>query len=209
MTKFVETPVTNRSLAQRKLVFGKGINDANYLLSYKVDNKTQSCPYYVVWKSMLRRCYSPLFHIKQSTYIDCSVCNSWLTFSNFKSWMMLQDWVGKQLDKDILEKGNKEYSPENCIFVTSQLNVLLKDTQKVQGDYGLGVYWNTEKRKFKASYRNRGIEKFLGYFVLEKDAIQAYCFNKAKYIKEIAEEQSELKLKNALINRANDLLLTI
>ena len=71
---------------------------------------------------MLQRCYSESHLVRQPTYKGCSVCEEWLTFSNFKSWMEQQDWEGKQLDKDLLVYKNKIYSPETCVFVSSVIN---------------------------------------------------------------------------------------
>jgi len=39
--------------------------------------------------------------------------------------MERQDWEGKHLDKDILIPGNKIYSPDRCIFVSSLINLLI------------------------------------------------------------------------------------
>lgn len=91
----------------KKTIYGVGTNDANYL----VVNKGVRCPYYKKWSSMLERCFSKSLHKKHPTYIGCTVCNEWLLFSNFRSWMMKQEWVGMELDKDIISIGNKKYCP--------------------------------------------------------------------------------------------------
>ena len=70
-----------------KLVFGVGINDADYVIKVKVDGGYQDCPYYLKWKEMLRRCYSNRVASYHPTYKDCYVCEDWLIFSNFKKWM--------------------------------------------------------------------------------------------------------------------------
>jgi hypothetical protein len=38
--------------------------------------------------------------------------------------MLGQDYIGKQLDKDIKIEGNKTYSPETCMFVTHRENAI-------------------------------------------------------------------------------------
>lgn len=53
--------------------------------------------------------------------------------------MLTKDWQGNQLDKDILNPGNKEYSPDNCIFVTQDINLLLNSRAKCRGKYPQGV----------------------------------------------------------------------
>ena len=95
----------------KKLVYGVGINDADYSVAKTevighVDGKRKQkrvwgCPYYEVWANMLKRCYSAKCQGKQPTYKGCSVSEEWLRFSNFGRWMEVQDFEGKQLDKDL------------------------------------------------------------------------------------------------------------
>ncbi len=105
-----------KSPAKYRPVCGVGVNDADY--EVYLDGKP--CPYYKRWADMLRRCYVAAKSEKLA-YKDCSVCTEWLTFSNFKSWMQTQDWVGKELDKDLLGDG-KLYSPDTCCFIEHSLN---------------------------------------------------------------------------------------
>ena len=94
----------------RKLVCGVGINDADYAvvewetIGYVNGKQNQKrvweCPYYKVWGSMLKRCYSDKYQERYQTYKGCTVSEEWLTFSNFKNWMEKQDWEGKHLDKE-------------------------------------------------------------------------------------------------------------
>jgi hypothetical protein len=152
-----------------KLVQGVGLNDANYnvTLYENVDGKRKMvwvCPYYARWCHMLKRCYSEKYHEKQPTYIGCSVCEEWLTFSNFKCWMESQSWENKQLDKDLLVVGNKEYGPDTCVFVTSIVNTFLNDSGNARGEFPLGV--SSYKGKFQARCRNpfTGKREYLGLF---------------------------------------------
>ena len=77
---------------------------------------------YQTWSSMLRRCYDKKYQARQPTYIGCSVCDEWHNFQVFAEWMSKQDYEGKHLDKDIRTKGNKVYSPDNCMFVMQAEN---------------------------------------------------------------------------------------
>lgn len=95
---------------RKVLVCGVGINDATYsVYRYKGSAGSQkriwACPFYRTWGTMLGRCYSDKFHEQNPTYVGCTVCDEWLTFSKFKAWMETQDWKDKQLDKDILVPG--------------------------------------------------------------------------------------------------------
>lgn len=50
------------------------------------DKKGNMLKSYSTWVTMLRRCYSVKFQEKQPTYKSCSVCEEWITYSNFKNW---------------------------------------------------------------------------------------------------------------------------
>jgi hypothetical protein len=122
--QFIEKPASKKSIAFRKPVHGVGINDADYEIHPTINGKKAMCKYYRSWHSMLERCYSKKVQARQPAYKGCTVCDEWLTFSNFKSWMIKQEWQGKALDKDIRVKGNKVYSPETCMFVTAKENTV-------------------------------------------------------------------------------------
>ena len=46
----------------------------------------------------------------------------------------MENLYGWELDKDILEKGNKTYSPETCCFVPRVINSLYKTNYKNDKD---------------------------------------------------------------------------
>jgi hypothetical protein len=106
-----------------KKVYGVGINDADYKIYHQIkcgDGTRKTlwvCPYYSTWCSMLERCYGRRSKDKRPTYAGVTICDEWLTFSNFKAWMEQQDWEGKYLDKDYMSviTGKKIYSPENTL----------------------------------------------------------------------------------------------
>jgi hypothetical protein len=199
MTDFIEVTATYR----RKLIYGCGINDATYVTSPVINGKKHSCPYYRVWNSMLRRCYSLNYQQTRPTYKGCSVCVDWLLFSNFKLWMLQQDWKGKQLDKDLLVRGNKIYSPETCIFVSVEVNSLLNTQEASRGLYKQGVCCDKAKGKFLASCNVAGIRKYLGYFNTEEEASKAYRRFKYTHIVSVVQEQTNQQLKEALLHHAS------
>lgn len=189
----------------RKLVYGIGINDSDYMVSCMDNGKGVMCPYYRRWENMLERCYSSKYHEDRPTYIGCTVTKEWLTFSNFRSWMVKQNWEGKQLDKDILSHGTKIYSPDTCVFISSVLNKLLLECGAAAGKYPIGAYFEKNSKKFKAQCRVYGKNKHLGYFDTPEDASEAYKQFKSAHILEVANTQPA-RIKKGLIRHANLLL---
>ena len=97
---------------------------------------------YEYWHRMIERCYSKKYlkkHIRY--YLICTVCDEWLNYYNFNSWFKENYYEIENdndricLDKDILVKGNKVYSPETCVFVPNRINCLFTKTDKNRGKY--------------------------------------------------------------------------
>ncbi len=167
----------------RRLIYGVGVNDADYMVQPIVNGKQVRCPYYRAWTGMLRRVYSNKFHAIQPTYEDTTVCSEWHSFMTFRAWMMKQDWENKQLDKDILHPNNKHYSPENCCFVSSALNKLLTDAAAGRGQYKIGVSFYKQRKKFCPCISIYGKTAHLGCYLTEEEAHAVYKEAKRKYIK--------------------------
>lgn len=110
---------------------------------YKVSEKGKSTKYHVIWKDMLRRAYDPKFIEKYPTYTGCEVYSPWHNFQVFGEWLDENYYKIENevmcLDKDILCKGNKIYSPETCIFVPNRINVLFVKSDGSRGDLPIGV----------------------------------------------------------------------
>jgi len=183
----------------RKLVFGVGVNDADYIVS-KLDSGTSSvCPYYSRWINMLLRCYSNKPSSKSASYFGCSVSDEWFLFSSFKDWMKKQDWAGKHLDKDLLVPGNKVYSAESCIFVSPQVNTILVKIKRTNPKFKVGVSFHKIGGRYESYCNNSGKRAYLGMLDSEDEAHKTYCDYKYKLIADIAAQQTE-PLKSALLN---------
>ena len=200
-------------LGTPRLTCGVGINDADYVvqkwetLGYvngKRKNKlVWDCPFYRVWKSMLKRCYSTKYHERQPTYKGCSVSDEWLRFSNFRGWMECQDFKDKQLDKDLLIEGNKVYSPETCVFVSGMVNHFAIGRGNDRGEWPIGVDWHKGTSKFRSMCRNPFTNKkeHLGLFTCEQEAHKAWLKRKLELAYELAAIQTDPRVAEALINR--------
>lgn len=197
----------------KKLVYGVGINDADYTVLRKetigyVNGKRKekqiwACPYYRAWKAMLERCYSAKWQDKYPTYKGCTVSKEWHTFSNFKAWMETQDFEGKHLDKDLLFEGNKVYSAEACAFVTGAVNNFTTDCGAARGEWQLGVDWCKQTGKFRAQCRDPFTKKqeCLGRFTCEQEAHNAWQVRKLELAKELAAIQTDPRVAKALVER--------
>ena len=162
---------------------------------------------YVLWKSMLTRCYSTIHKKKNPTYIDCEVSDNFKSYEYFYEWC--QDQIGFtnkgwHLDKDLLIKGNKIYSESTCIFIPSEINSVLIKSDKIRGKHPIGVYWCNTKKVFVAQVsKNKGKSEHLGCFKTEIEAFNAYKTAKEIYIKELAnkwEGKIDERAYNALMN---------
>lgn len=195
-------------IRKRKPTCGVGNNDSDYVVETKrlVNGRKLLewiCPYFVTWRSMLQRCYDFKHQRKHPSYIGCSVCEEWLTFSNFKAWMEQQDWEGKELDKDLLVCGNRIYSPETCIFIPVKVNCFMLEANSLRGEYPIGVSWHSRDKKFQARCSNPFTNKVeqLGYFDCPQKAHQAWLKRKLELAKLLAEQQDDPRVAEALIKR--------
>jgi hypothetical protein len=172
-------------------VLGAATNDADYKIQVHEDEDVWDCPYYKRWKNMLERCYLPIYQKKNPAYIGCTVCDEWLWFSKFRSWMEKQDWKDKELDKDILFIGNKIYSPETCVFLHEKVNSFTTDSLGARGEYPLGVYFHKSKGKFMASCSNPFTLKieYLGLFTCPEEAHQAWKARKHELAVQLADSK--------------------
>jgi len=200
----IDTAVTRKTI---KLIYGVGINDADYKIKTISDGKTVICPYYAKWRSMIERCYSASFQERQPTYKGCTVCDDWLYFSNFKKWMSTNRWKGLELDKDMLSIGNKFYSPLTCMFIPKWANVLLNENKARNGKYLQGTYFCNRREKFVSQITINGKRKHLGYYDTTELAASSYNLAKSNYIREIIATKEEVilnnRLKQALIRHAD------
>lgn len=184
----------------RKLILGVGINDADYAVAANPITGRKMCPFYSRWLKMLNRCYNPYYLNEKMTYIDCHVCDEWLTFSNFKAWMEKQDWHGKQLDKDIIIPGNKIYCADACAFVLTDTNNFILTKGEVI-DRNVGANFNKNNNRWRAVICVNGKDTKLGSFKTESEAIDAYKKKKFELALMLCSRESDERVKKALVDR--------
>lgn len=124
---------------------------------------------YVVWRSMIRLCYSEKYHETHPTYKNCTVCERWLKLSNFVEDIVKIDgynyWLSGfdekinpyQLDKDIKSGGiNKCYSLENCMFVSASENT--RQMLKTRDNTKISETWKNKSDEELAEIRRKKSE---------------------------------------------------
>lgn len=163
--------------------------------------KGKTTKVYITWVNMLKRCYCEKTQINYPTYKDVTVCKEWHNFQNFAEWYEENYIEGFFIDKDIICKDCKIYSPETCCFVPNEVNMLFVKSSKARGAYLIGVH--KVKNRYVAQINKNREVIFLGSFITEIEAFKAYKTAKEQYIKEVAEKykyQIKKQVYQALVN---------
>lgn len=171
-----------------------------------------------VWRGIIKRCFSKDKEEKIPAYKDVTCCDEWLLFENFYEWIHSQEnfdkWLhgdGWAIDKDILVKGNKVYSPETCCLVPKNVNNLFIKQKAARGDLPIGVYKHHKKEgMFSTNYIygkkiNRAKTTTASYPTPEDAFYFGYKPAKEDYIKRVAQEEYKKgniteKCYNAMMN---------
>lgn len=152
-------------------------------------NGVNGVPSHNVWQGVIERCYFGNTS-RSSSYNDCTICDEWLTYSNFKKWFEDPEngyQEGYHLDKDILVKGNRQYAPNKCCFVPNEINALLIKQKKRKNSLPIGVI-QVKSGRFVARVHSGKPTNHIGTFNTPEEAFQAYKIAKEQYIKELAEK---------------------
>ena len=147
---------------------------------------------YRIWTGILTRAYNPKFKVKNPAYADTTICEAWNNFQNFAKWYYSQKSYDSadesckpfHLDKDLLVKGNKIYSPETCCFVPQEINALISLNSSIRGDFPIGV--SKCGSKFRVKINLGKLKKHIGVYATVEEAFQAYKARKESYIKSVA-----------------------
>lgn len=177
---------------------------------YKACENGKDTRVYKTWHHMLERCYDKKYKEKHPTYIGCEVSEDFHNFQNFAKWYNdnYYEIEGERmdLDKDILVKHNKIYSPETCIFVPQTINKLFIKCDRSRGESVIGTSL-TKNGKYQVKcclinpVTGESKRKHLGYYETQEKGFKVYKQFKENYIKQIADyykEQIPISLYNAL-----------
>lgn len=151
----------------------------------------KNTPIYETWKSMLIRCYSEKDRYLHPAYAECTVCEEWHNFQNFADWYEnnfydIGDGTRMHIDKDVIVKGNKIYSPETCIILPQRINMIFMEKAKKRDmDLPNAIYRCV--KGYKASYNG----KSLGVFKTLESAIEAHDKEMRVHIKQVARDYKD------------------
>lgn len=169
----VPAPFTH---GNKRLVHGVGLNDWPQTV-WAAGKELKS---YRTWCSMLKRCYSTIYHTTNPAYRDCTVNGEWHSFVSFERWFTSRYFDNCALDKDILVQGNREYGPNACLLVTQELNNLLTCNESRRGIYPMGVRKNG--KNFQAAITKHRYALALGTYDTPLEAHQAWQKARANHI---------------------------
>jgi hypothetical protein len=212
LVRFIETGNLTKTSYQNfkaggvKNVYDKKIYGVGYFGegNYKATFNGKPTKMYNTWIQMIHRCYSEKLQKKQPAYIGYSVAEEWFNYQTFAKWydenFYKIEGETMELDKDILGKDSRIYSPETCIFVPKIINTLIKKRQ--DRELPTGVIMVNGKYQAHCYNTIEGINEFLGSYNTVEEAFQAYKTFKENVIKRVAESYKSripVTLYNALL----------
>lgn len=148
---------------------------------------------YNTWDGMFTRCFDKKYLEQKPTYIGCYINPEWHNFQNFAKWFDENYYeCGNEimcLDKDILIKGNKEYSKDTCIFVPKNINSLFTKCDRARGELPIGI--TKRGSRYTVRINNFMIEGKRCEYGSYDNILEAFnCYKKEKenIIKQVADQ---------------------
>lgn len=196
---FVEkTTYGNFKVGEILNLYDRTLCNIGYLGSgkYKRSENRKFTKEYNSWRAMIERCYRDGFSKKEPSYIGCAVCEEWQCFQTFAEWCNTNYYEVKDckmaLDKDILNKSNKIYSPKNCVFVPQDINCLFTKRQNDRGSYPIGVSLDRKSNTYftRCSIGKKSRTATENFNTVD-EAFNCYKIHKENYIKQVADKYKD------------------
>lgn len=133
---------------------------------------------YHIWVQMIQRCNNP----KSTTYHKyglkgIKVCDEWHDPYKFMGWALLNGYRdGLTIDR---ENFNLNYTPENCRWVTTEIQGINRRKTKRNTSGYVGVSWHSQKQKWVARVTVKKKRFEIGLF---DNAEQAHLARKQYFI---------------------------
>ena len=180
--------------------YDKNICSCGFIGSGKYNSKHIAYP---TWFNMIKRCYGKIIKSNES-YFGCTVTDEWHNFQNFAKWFDEHYYECNEtltIDKDILVKDNKIYSPQTCLLVPKTLNLIFVNLRSRKNNLPTGVSIGRKGNRFKyqvflstcadkSTKHNPSI--YLGLFNRSDEAFLAYKQAKEQYIKKILSQYENI-----------------
>lgn len=174
------------------LTFGVGYTDGEITKNMKEGHLL----YYRYWKQILERGYCQKLKQKHPSYKDVTVCKDWHSLKNFRVWFeenYREDWVGYNIDKDLIcdQRKEKIYSPDTCVFLPPRLNTLIikKYHNRKGKTLPVGVTKKSKGKRYCARCQVGEKQPYvIGYFDDPDTAWESYRDFKQKYIQDLTED---------------------
>lgn len=190
------THISNVIAGSIKDSFHRSVHGIGFLGEgpYKVSVARKITPEYSVWEKMLSRCY---IYKECTTYYNiCEIDPMWFNFQEFARFYVEHPFriEGWDLDKDILVKGNKLYSPETCCFVPNEINKavqLSKPRKDAENKLPVGVRFDDSLKKSTRKYMWRcvvpdGTTNIVGRCTTPEEAFHHYKIAKEARLRFLA-----------------------
>ena len=134
---------------------------------------------------------------KQSAYSDVTVCEEWQDVNNYIEWFK-DNWIDYDgrvdVDKDLIGKNSKIYSPETCCIIPHEINIGIRIVNKAES--GGILSWDKKRQAYKVRMKvhtrhiNTQRKKY-------KDALDLYFEKKDEFVKAMAEDFKDVIDKRA------------
>lgn len=138
---------------------------------------------YFLWANMRIRADGRSGRKLPATYVECNIIDEWYDYDNFHEWAIENKFHNEKcedygkfyvLDKDVLQKGNKTYSPSTCDFIPTSLNMFLTNRKSYERTLPIGAYVKGNKFQSLISNPIEGRSEYLGLFGTPEEAFYAY-----------------------------------
>lgn len=195
--------------------------DGSWVRTFSIGGVKHTTRAFALWNNLNSRVANK-YDGYSASYVECS--NMFKDFQEFAEWANVQygymhkDENGRfwQLDKDLLFTNNKEYTPNNCIFIPQRINLIISKSFSVEGELPVGVsYYSSKAIKYEARCRDgMGGKGRLGIFDNIEDAHKEWQKAKIQVVDNLLltdEVKSHVRLHTGLLEFrdriSNDLLL--
>lgn len=141
--------------------------DGEWARSTKIAGVMHCTRSYSMWNALKYRCKVGGQHqLRFPSYIGCKIAGGFEDYQFFVDWHREQVGYGIDgyaLDKDIIDKQSKIYSPETCALVPRELNSFYTPHTAVR-DLPQGVYYIEQTGKYKAALSIGNKLKYVGTY---------------------------------------------